>query len=45
MEHSILEQGEHTVDGKNPANQLIWFSYPIIYRVFENTSKVVVWDF
>ena len=42
-----LERGEHTVDGRNPANQLRLIDlivYPVICRVLY-IEKVVVWDF
>jgi len=34
-----------TVDGRNPANQLIgkYIVYPVVYRGF--ASQVIVWDF
>ena len=33
-----------TVDGRNPANQLIWLNIPLFIGV-SKTSQVVVWDF
>ena len=35
----ITEKSQHTVDGRNPANQLRLVVYPVIYRLF--TSEVV----
>ena len=41
LNHVIIT---HTVDGKDPANQLRLVVYPIICLGFDS-SQVVVWDF